>query len=95
MVETMTRDSSPFPIDAPLAAGLERVMDHWRGLRRGEAAIRERLFQPFTTTKAAGMGVGLSLCRSIIDAHGGEIWAEDGPSGGTVFRFTLPIESPG
>ena len=52
--------------------------------------IRARLFQPFATTKEAGMGVGLSLCRTIIEDHGGQIWAEDAPGGGTVFRFTLP-----
>lgn len=52
--------------------------------------IVERLFQPFATTKAAGMGVGLSISKRIIEAHGGEIWAEPNPGGGTVFRFTLP-----
>jgi two-component system sensor kinase FixL len=48
-----------------------------------------RLFQPFFTTKATGMGVGLSICRTIIEAHGGKIVAEPNPAGGTVFRFTL------
>ncbi|WP_431307635.1 PAS domain S-box protein [Caulobacter endophyticus] len=52
--------------------------------------FRERLFQPFMTTKAEGMGVGLSISRSIIEAHGGRIWADANPDGGTVFRFTLP-----
>lgn len=52
--------------------------------------IAERLFQPFATTKAAGMGVGLSISKRIIEAHGGEIWADPNPGGGTVFRFTLP-----
>jgi two-component system sensor kinase FixL len=50
----------------------------------------EQLFQPFMTTKAQGMGIGLSISRTIIEAHGGRIWAEANPGGGTVFRFTLP-----
>ena len=53
--------------------------------------IADRLFQPFVTTKPAGMGVGLSISKRIIEAHGGNIWAERNNGGGTVFRFTLQL----
>jgi two-component system sensor kinase FixL len=53
--------------------------------------IRDQLFQPFVTTKAEGMGVGLSISRTIIDAHGGKLWVDDNPSGGATFRFSLPV----
>lgn len=56
-----------------------------------DPAIAERLFQPFFTTKPQGMGVGLSICRTIIEAHGGRIWHEPNPGGGAVFLFTLPL----
>lgn len=51
--------------------------------------VADRLFQPFLTTKSHGMGVGLSICRTIIELHGGRIWVEPNPGGGTVFKFTL------
>ncbi len=51
--------------------------------------VASQLFQPFVTSKRHGMGVGLSISRTIIEAHGGQIWCEPNPAGGTIFRFTL------
>ncbi|HEX8622037.1 MAG TPA: PAS domain S-box protein [Allosphingosinicella sp.] len=51
--------------------------------------IADQLFQPFVTTKRTGMGVGLSISRTIVEAHGGRIWVESNESGGATFRFTL------
>jgi two-component system sensor kinase FixL len=53
-------------------------------------SVRAKLFQPFVSTKPNGMGVGLSVCETIIAAHGGELRAEDRAGGGTVFLFTVP-----
>ena len=53
--------------------------------------IAVRLFQPFVTTKEKGMGVGLSICRTIVEAHGGQLWMTANPTGGTMFRFQIPV----
>jgi signal transduction histidine kinase len=50
----------------------------------------ERVFDAFFTTKSGGVGMGLSICRSIIDAHGGRLWAEANKPRGAIFQFTLP-----
>ncbi len=52
--------------------------------------LKERLFEPFVTTKSKGLGLGLAICRSIVEAHDGHLWATDAPGGGTEFRFTVP-----
>lgn len=54
--------------------------------------VRANLFQPFTTTKPNGMGIGLSICRGIVQSHSGELRAEAAPGGGTVFRLTVPAK---
>ena len=51
--------------------------------------MRAQLFEPFITTKRHGLGVGLSISRTIVEAHGGSIGAEPNSAGGTIFRFTL------
>jgi C4-dicarboxylate-specific signal transduction histidine kinase len=74
--------------EAP-AGVLVAVEDSGTGL---DPAIAEHIFDPFFTTKAGGMGMGLSICRSIIDGHGGRLWASPAPSHGAVVQFTLPSE---
>jgi two-component system, LuxR family, sensor kinase FixL len=56
--------------------------------------VVDRLFQPFVTTKDKGMGIGLSICRQIIEAHDGHIRVETPETGGARFLFTLPLVSP-
>jgi two-component system sensor kinase FixL len=56
-----------------------------------DPAAAERLFQPFVTTKAQGMGIGLSISRTIVEAHGGRIWVESEPGKGAVFHFSVPM----
>lgn len=55
--------------------------------------VIRRLFEAFVTTKENGMGIGLSICRSIIEAHGGRLWMEPAPGGGTEFHFSLPPQT--
>ena len=73
------------------AAGGVRVTvrDSGPGL---DPADVERVFQAFYTTKPKGMGMGLAICRSMVEAHGGRMWASANESGGAVFQFTLPLE---
>lgn len=67
-----------------------RVIDNGRGLPEH---LGERIFEPFVTTSQTGIGLGLSICRRIVEAHGGRIHAGNGPSGGAVFTVLLPINS--
>ena len=55
----------------------------------------ERLFEPFFSTKSEGLGMGLNICRTIIESHHGRLWATTNPEGGTIFRFTLPCATSG
>lgn len=75
-------------VTAETASGVEvAVTDNGPGLA---TEARTRLFEPFFTTKAEGLGLGLSLSRSIVEAHGGRLWAEDAAKSGACFRFTIP-----
>jgi two-component system sensor kinase FixL len=64
------------------------VSDSGPGLAQ---SVVEQLFQPFVTTKEKGMGLGLSICRSIIEAHGGRLWATQNPARGVTFQFSIPM----
>jgi len=68
------------------------VVDNGPGL---PDEVQAKLFQPFVSTKKTGMGLGLSICHTIIAAHDGRLWAEPNPEGGTIFRLTLPTASAG
>jgi signal transduction histidine kinase len=63
------------------------VQDTGKGV---EPSAIDRIFNPLFTTKAHGMGMGLAICRSIIDAHGGQLWMTANPPRGAIFHFTLP-----
>jgi signal transduction histidine kinase len=66
---------------------LLRVRDTGCGL---PAELGPRIFAPFVSTKETGLGLGLSICKRIVEAHGGTLAAEDGPQGGAVFTVALP-----
>ena len=81
--KTLAITSEPVEPSGVLVA----VEDAGTGL---DPATADRIFDPFFTTKSDGLGMGLSICRSIIDAHGGRLWVSPGVLCGTVFRFTVP-----
>jgi len=68
------------------------VGDHGHGLTEDDI---EKIFTAFYTTKPEGMGIGLAICRSIIEFHQGRLWVEARREGGTLFHFTVPIEDMG
>jgi two-component system, LuxR family, sensor kinase FixL len=72
----------------PLAGSMVEisVADTGHGIK---PEILPKLFEPFVTSKASGMGVGLSICKTIIESHGGKMWVEENPGGGTIFGFSL------
>jgi len=92
-----TPAGSPIDVSAAAVDGAVRVdiADRGPGLPPGE---EERIFDKFhrgvQDAASGGIGLGLTICRGIISAHGGRIWAENRPGGGALFRFTLPLSGP-
>lgn len=88
-------------VDRHVAIGAEVVTDRRVRVSVGDNGpgipgdILERIFEPFFTTKSSGMGVGLAVSRSLIEAHHGTLEADNRPDGGAIFRFTVPIASDG
>ena len=66
------------------------VVDTGPGIPEG---LRAQIFHPFFTTRPAGLGMGLPICRTIVEAHGGDIWFTRNPDKGTAFHFTLPVKT--
>ena len=90
-IEVMSEGGTVRRLDIATAVGPDdqvevTVADTGAGLAPD---VAKNLFQPFVTTKRKGMGLGLSICRTIVEAHGGKIWVVSPPGGGTIFHFTL------
>ena len=66
------------------------IRDFSPGIDQGDL---DRIFQPFFTTKRNGLGMGLAVSQTIVEAHGGHIWAENNPDGGATFFIELPVIS--
>ena len=67
---------------------LVEIADSGPGIGEGDL---ERVFESFYSTKSSGLGVGLAICRKLIEAHGGKLWASHNPGGGALFAFSLPV----
>lgn len=97
-LEALQKINGPGMITVTTARGADgkevicSVTDNGMGLRDG---VRDKIFEPFYTTKSNGMGMGLSISRSIIEASGGRLWCEPIPQGGTTFAFALPCSQIG
>jgi len=73
----------------------DSVRIHVRDLGHGLPPNVEQIFHPFHSTKPQGMGLGLAICRTIVDSHGGRLWAEANPDRGATFHLTFPLPAQG
>jgi len=94
-------DAQPRGGEVRITAGIERanpkdpqllmtIVDDGQGI---PPSVGERIFEPFVSTKESGLGLGLSICRRIVEAHGGTLSAANRPTGGAIFTLRFPIRS--
>jgi signal transduction histidine kinase len=92
-IESTSRDDGCIRIAAAVTENPRRieiaVSDNGAGI---VPALAERLFQPLTTSKQDGLGLGLSICATIVQSHHGRLWLQSGAPGATEFRFWLPLQ---
>lgn len=87
MINSPIRSLMISSIAAPAGFVTVSIEDTGSGISE---TVADRLFQPFVTSKRTGMGIGLSICRTIVESHGGRVWFEEGSERGTIFHLTLP-----
>ena len=85
-------EKTNLPLEAPAPGYYYYVRVKDQGIGMTEE-VQRKIFEPFFTTKAGGMGMGLAICRSIVEAHGGRLWAEKNEPRGARFVFTLPFST--
>src|SRR6266404_1616871 len=80
-------------IDKPMPMPWDFVVKNGLKICLASSELAKQIFNPFFTTKSQGIGMGLSISRSIVESHQGRLWAVPRPSGGAIFQFTIPIAS--
>ncbi|WFU49812.1 PAS domain-containing sensor histidine kinase [Sinorhizobium terangae] len=103
VVINLVRNAIEAMQETPVHARILRIATHMRNSETLEVAVSDRghgiadsdrIFEPFFTTKKDGIGMGLAICRSVVETHGGRVWAENAPGRGATVTFSLPVQSP-